>query len=157
VIYAVIIPALLLFMPWVLVRYVFVTKKTSKLNYRANAEYLWLAAGVWVLSQLLPRVSIYGQTDTFIMHTLGGVVAAILFVYTIKSYKIEFEATWQLWVGLFLFVSALGVLNELFEFFLYAVGVPGVVGGDEWWDLTANTLGSFAAYGGMMIFKKLKR
>lgn len=156
-IYGVIIPALILFMPWVLVRYVFVTKKTRNLSYRTNAEYMWLASGIWVLSQLAPRVSIYGQTDTFLMHTLGGVLAAILYVYAIKCYKVEFETTWQLWIGLFLFVSALGVLNELFEFFLSSIGVPGVVGGDEWWDLTANTLGSFAAYGLFMLRRLMLR
>lgn len=152
--YGVVIPVLLLFAPWVLVRYVFKTKRTKDQKYSQHAVYMALASIVWLLSQLLPRVSLYGQTDTFIMHTLGGVVAALLFVYAAESYKIKFQAAWQPWVALYLFTSGLGVLNELFEFLLNTLGVPGVVGGDEWWDLTANTVGSLIAY---VVFTIVKR
>lgn len=107
---------------------------------------MWLASFLWLISQVVPDIGISDQTDTFSMHTIGGVVAALLYVYALKTYKIKLEAWWQPWVGLFLFASGLGVLNELFEFFLYGLGVPGVVGGDEWWDLAANTLGSFVAF-----------
>lgn len=149
-IYGVLIPVLLLVAPWFLVRFVFVTSQTRDLPYKNDAVYMWLASAFWLLSQLLPRVDVGGQTDTFVMHALGGFVAALMFVYVVKSYKIKFAQAWQPWVGLFFFVSALGVLNELFEFFLMAIGVPGVVGGDEWWDLTANTLGAYAAYGAIV-------
>jgi hypothetical protein len=156
-IYRVILPALLLVMPWVLVRYVFKTSQTKNQKYTEHAKYVWLAVGAWLLSQLLPRVSIAGQTDTFIMHMLGGVVAALLFVYAVKSYGIKFEANWQPWVALFLFASGLGVFNELFEFLINALGLPDVVGGDEWWDLTANTLGSLAGYGAIVLAAKINK
>jgi len=145
-IYTIVIPLLLLFAPWAIVRFLFSTKQTSKLPYLKNAGFMWVSAGLWFVSQILPKVPIAGQTDTFIMHTIGGLVAALLYVYSVKSYQIKFEAWWQPWIGLFLFTSGLGVLNELFEFFLYSIGWPGVIGGDEWWDLTANTLGGFVAY-----------
>lgn len=129
-IYGFIIPLCLLVAPWLLVRCVFKTDQTKNQRYTQHAVFMWLAAATWFLSLQLPQVSLFGQTDTFIIHTLGGVVAALLFVYTVKSYQPKFIAAWQPWVALFLFVSGLGVLNELFEFFLNAVGVPGVVGGD---------------------------
>ncbi|HEU5187045.1 MAG TPA: hypothetical protein VFT87_00935, partial [Candidatus Saccharimonadales bacterium] len=44
------------------------------------------------------------------------------------------------------FVSALGVVNELFELFLNRIGYPGMILGDERWDLLANTIGALAAY-----------
>lgn len=153
IIYQFVIPALLLFVPWILVRYVFSTSKTRNLPYAQNAAYLWLAAGLWMLSQVLPEVPISNQTDTFTMHTVGGVLAAVLYIYAVKCYQIKFDEWWQSWIGLFLFVSAVGVLNELFEFFLSGIGWPGVVGGDTWWDLSANTLGSFVAFGLIKIFK----
>jgi hypothetical protein len=151
VIYAVVIPVLLLFMPWVIVRFVFTTAKTKDLSYLSNSSYMWLASFLWLVSQVAPDIHISDQTNTFTMHTIGGIVAALLFTYAVKSYQIKFEAWWQPWIGVFLFASGLGVLNELFEFFLYGIGVPGVVGGDEWWDLTANTIGASVAFTFVMI------
>lgn len=150
--YSVVIPILLLFVPWLLVRYVFATKQTKNLAYRTYAPYLVAASALWVLSFLLPNVPISSETDSFTMHSLGGMVAAVLFVYTVKSYDIRFEAMWQVWVGLYLFTSGLGVLNELAEFFLTKTNVEPIVGGDEWWDLLANTLGAFVAFGALWLF-----
>lgn len=145
-IYVILIPLGLLIVPWWLVRYVFVTEATRTLPYRRYAEYLWVASAVWLLSQVLPNVPVSPETDSSTMHFLGGVAAAILYLYTLKVYKLRLGRGWELWVGLFLFVSALGVLNELFEFIGYKVGfmpVPDTMGRfDTWWDLVANTTGS---------------
>ncbi len=149
-IYFVLIPIGLLFVPWLLVRYVFATEATRDLSYRSHAIYLWVAAVVWELSQLLPEVPVApNETSSFTMHFCGGVAAAILYVYALKAYKLRFNHVWQLWVGLFLFASALGVLNELFEFAGYRTGLmpPDTstmvfTPVDTWWDLAANTTGS---------------
>jgi hypothetical protein len=147
------IPVGLLFVPWVLVRYVLTTKDTRSLLYAKHAGYLWAASGLWMASQILPNIPISPETDTFTMHMTGGVVAAVLSLYALKVYRIKLSEWWQLPVTVFLFASALGVLNELFEFLLEAVGVPGVWSGDEWWDLLANTVGAFLAYAVIVIFK----
>ena len=144
-IYLVIIPLGLLVVPWWLVRYVFTTAETKNLPYWPTAPYLWTAAVLWILSQVLPSVPISPETDTFTMHFTGGVLTAVLYLYTVKVYKLKFLHTWQFWVGLYLFVSAFGVLNELFEFFLDESGIMPMPSNDTWWDLTANTLGSFLA------------
>ena len=149
-IYLVLIPICLLFVPWLLVRYVFATEATRHLPYRQHAWYLWLASSVWVASQLLPEVPVApAETSSFTMHFCGGVAATILYLYTLKVYKLQLVHIWQLWVGLFLFVSALGVLNELFEFAGYRTGLmpPDTTTMvftpiDTWWDLMANTTGS---------------
>ncbi len=143
-------------MPWVLVRYVFTTEQTRQIRYQDGAIYMWISSAIWVLSQILPNVPLSDQTDTTTMHTLGGVVAAVLFMYAVRVYKIRFETWWQPWIGLFLFASGLGILNELFEFFLQSVGWPDIVGGDEWWDLAANTFGAFVAYGLAVVIKFVK-
>ena len=145
IIYYLIIPLALLFVPWLIVRYAFKTKQTENLPYKKHAAYLLAAALVWWAAMLLPNIPVSGQTDTTTMHFLGGAVAALLFVYAVKSYRIRFVERWQPWISLFLFVSALGVLNELFEFFLSFTQFA-VEGGDEWWDLAANTAGAYAAY-----------
>jgi hypothetical protein len=147
-IYLVLIPLGLLVVPWWLVKYVFVTEATRNLPYRPNARYLWVASAIWIASQLLPDVAISPETDSFTMHFCGGVVAAVLYLYTLKAYKLHLGHSWQLWVGLFLFASGLGVLNELFEFIGYKLNfmpIPATMTRiDTWWDLVANTLGSLS-------------
>jgi hypothetical protein len=155
--YLVIIPLGLLFVPWLLVRYVFVAARTKDLPYWPLAWYLWVASGLWVLSQLLPNVPISPETDTFTMHFIGGITAAVLYIYVMRAYNLKFSHTWQLWVGLYLFVSALGVLNELFEFFLDESGLMPMPSDDTWWDLTANTLGAFMAYALIRIYLGLRK
>ncbi|MGH7196837.1 MAG: hypothetical protein ACREGJ_03700 [Candidatus Saccharimonadales bacterium] len=146
-IYTVLIPLALLFMPWVLVRYVFATDKTRQLPYMQHAGYLWAAAIAWVLAMTLPNVPISPETDTTTMHFTGGVVATILFLYVTRVYQIKFATWWLQVLALYFFVSGLGVLNELFELFLDKTGISPIEEGDEWWDLLANTVGGFVAYG----------
>lgn len=152
-IYLVVIPLGLLVLPWYLARYVFVTSKTKNLPYRQLAPYLWLCSGLWVVSQIVPNVPISPETDTFSMHFIGGVVATILFLFVIRAYDLKFNHQWQLWLGLYLFVSALGVANELFEFFLDESGLMPMPNTDTWWDLTANTLGAFMALALARLFR----
>lgn len=145
-IYLVIIPLALMFVPWLLVRFIFKTQHTANLAYSKHAWLLVTASLTWVGAMTLPNVAIASQTETTTMHTLGGVVAALLFIYAVRVYQIQFRFWWQSVLALYFFVCGLGVLNELFELFLFKIGVPGVIGGDEWWDLAANTFGAYLAY-----------
>lgn len=156
-IYTVFIPIALIFVPWLVVRFIFTTDKTKELPYLKHAGFLWAASAAWFLSQWLPNIPISPETDTFTMHSMGGVVAAILFVYVTKVYQVTFKFWWQPWLMLYFFVSGLGVANELFEFFIDRTGIFDVIGGDEWWDLLANTLGGFLAFSLITLFTELRK
>lgn len=156
-IYNVVIPAALLVAPWLVVRFVFVTPKSRRVTYKESSGFLGLAAALWVMALVVPNVPISPETTTFSMHMTGGAVAAVLFLYAVKVYGWTFAVWWQKWVGLFFFVSALGVVNELFELFLNQIGYPGMILGDERWDLLANTIGAFAAYGACQIAKRVPK
>lgn len=153
--YPVFIPLLLLFVPWLVVRFVFSTPKTRRMSYGKSVGYLVLAAGLWALAMRVPNIPISPETDTFSMHMIGGIVATVLFLYVKRAYGWRFDVWWHEWVGLFFFVSTLGVLNELFELFLNKVAYPGMILGDERWDLLANTVGAFISFGVYLIGARL--
>lgn len=96
----------------------------------------------------LPVIHINDQTQTFGMHSFGGIVACILFYFVVKAYGLKFAGWWQKPLMLYFFASGLGVLNELFELFLDQIGIitEPMHPNDTWWDLTANTLGAATAY-----------
>lgn len=143
-VYSVLIPIGLLFVPWLLVRYVFATKETRQLPYLQHAPFLWAAIVVWYLALVLPN-PLWSETDTFTMHATGGAVATILFFYVAAVYRLTFANAWIALAALYFFVSGLGVLNELLEFLLDKF-VYEVSNYDTWWDLVANTFGSLLAF-----------
>lgn len=146
-IYKVYIPLALLFVPWLLVRFVFVTEATRALAYRKHALYLIAAAVLWELAMVLPNIPVSPETDSFTMHAMGGVVAVVLAAYTVKVYNIKRLKPWWLTAVIaYFFVSGLGVLNELFELFLNETGLATIPNGDTWWDLLANTVGATLAF-----------
>lgn len=157
-IYLVIIPALLTFAPWLVVRYVLPTPASRRVTYRQAAPYLWLAAVLWVVAMTLPVVPITSQTNTFGMHFTGGVVACILFYFAARAYGWRFKVRWHAWVALYFFVSGLGVANELFELLLNLTGIEvvDVHPNDTWWDLTANTLGAAIAFASSQVVRRGK-
>ncbi len=157
-VYGLFIPLLLLVMPWVAVRFVFVTAASRRLGYKQSLVYLAPAAALWAMGFALPEFWIAGgATDTFGLHTIGGVVAAILFWYVARAYRLRFPLWWQEPLCLYLFVSGLGVLNELFEFTMFRAGFLADKGGDTWWDLTANTLGALLAFAAMLVLRRISR
>jgi hypothetical protein len=153
-IYSLYIPLALLFVPWLLVRFVFTTEKTRRLPYLKHAPYLWAAAALWWLALFVPNVPLSPETETFSMHFTGGGVAVILFLYVVKVYQLKFTYTWQAWMAMFMFVSTLGVLNELLEFFLDVTRIMPMPRGDTWWDLWANTLGALFVYFAVRLYPK---
>lgn len=158
-IYNVVIPALLTFVPWLAVKYVFATKESRQFGYRQAAPYLWSAAVLWVVAMNLPVVPINNQTDTFGMHFTGGIVACILYFFAVKAYGWRFSAGWHAPVILYFFVSGLGVANELFENLLWQTNILVVPMSptDTWWDLTANTLGASVAFAVAYLFRPRQR
>lgn len=148
VIHYIFIPLLLTFAPWLIVRYVLATEQSKRFSYKQAAPYLFAATAIWMLALALPNVAITDQTDTTTMHTLGGVVASILFFFAAKAYGVPFKAWWQEPLALYFFVSGLGILNELLELFMYQTGilVIPVHQNDTWWDLLANTTGATIGY-----------
>lgn len=157
VIYGLVIPLFLLVTPWVVVRYIFVTDASQRVTYRRAAPYLVAAALLWAGAVLLPRVPVGGgATDTFLLHTGGGVVAAILFWFVAHTYRLRFLKWWQEPLLLYFFAAGLGVVNELFEFWLSQNGWLPDKGGDTWWDLTANTLGVGLAFLVVLALRRLQ-
>lgn len=145
--YEVVIPLALLIMPWFAVRYVFVTATSRQVRYGQTAPYACTVAILWFIGCAMPQIPLFGgATSTFLLHTLGGIIAAILFWFMVQAYKLHFALWWQEMLLLFAFVCAGGVLNELFEFALHQTGFLADNGADTWWDLVANTLGASVAF-----------
>lgn len=71
--------------------------------------------------------------------------SACLYLYAKRLFH------WRLYwflelISLFAFVSALGVANKLIEFAFLAFHLAHINTADAYWDLLANTLGSFVGY-----------
>ena len=143
--YSVGIPLGLLIVPWLAVHLVFATPRSRQLSYRQAAPYLLASTGLWLAALFLPNLPISPDTTTFTMHFTGGVVTSVLFLFACRAYGLKFHYAWQGWLLLFAFVSALGVLNELLEFFLDEFAIMPAPNTDTWWDLLANTLGAFSS------------
>lgn len=156
-IYLVIIPLLLAVVPWIAVRFVFVTGKSRQLTYEQAMPYLLAAAFLWMFAFFVPNIPISAETDTFSQHAMGGVVAGVLFAFARRAYGWRFSAWWQPWLALYGFVSALGVLNELFELFTTKTGVIIIDSSDVWWDLLANTIGGVVAFAAFEIVRLSRR
>jgi hypothetical protein len=150
-----IIPMLLAFVPWVVVRFVLTTPQSRQLAYEQALPYLLIAATLWITAFFVPNMPISEETDTFSQHAMGGVVAGVLFLFAQLAYGWRFAEWWQSWVALFAFVSALGVVNELFELFTNTIGLTNIDSGDVWWDLLANTIGGLALFAAYKLLRPL--
>jgi hypothetical protein len=127
-------------------------------NYSLKKYWHWVA-GAFV-------VGIVGSTyngahldlaGNFVLHASGGVSATLLFVYLVTTLKLSFY-NWRITLFvLFAWVSALGVLNELAEYFFELLGVDifSYDTHDTWRDLTANTIGMLLMWSALMIFTKI--
>lgn len=143
-------------LPWVMPRFfgLFGDIKPGR-----AAHWLPVLAGfLFFASFYLPVVHISSETTTFQQHFVGGgLYSALLFEYSRQLFKWKFS--WHLGlVYLFAWVSALGVANEMFEFFLTKSGLAYVNLKDADWDLLANTLGAITGYFFLVfIYKKTRR
>lgn len=108
------------------------------------------------LSIFLPSPIIDGEDTEFFTHLLGGgVFTGLIWLYLrplIMPRKWYIEL-----LHLFVFVSALGVVNELFELLTHSLGISPKSLTDTSWDLLANTLGVLLFYAGYRAIKYGKR
>ncbi len=115
-------------------------------NKNKYMSILVLAAFLYFISWYLPSPLIEGRNTSFTTHLVGGgLFTGLLWIYFKKSLSIQM-AWWLEAFSLLALVSALGVLNELFELFLVKSGISFVRIDDTSWDLLANTLGAGIVY-----------
>ena len=100
---------------------------------------------LYVVSWWLPSPLIEGRDTSFTTHLVGGgLFTGFIWLYIKKSFG--WKTHWLLEVlSLFALVSALGVVNELFELILYITRVLETIA-DTSWDLLANTFGALLFY-----------
>ncbi len=127
-------------------------------HYRVKGSRLLLIAAciLFGISVFLPSPIIAGEDTEFFTHVFGGgFFTGMLWLYfkpVIKKNQWYVELLY-----LFLLVSSLGVINELFELFLHTAGITPEPLTDTSWDLLANTLGVAVFYGCYQGVKYAKR
>jgi glycopeptide antibiotics resistance protein len=111
----------------------------------------WQAVGCIMICALIALTIAFLPSDPWwsnrLLHSIGGgVLASIMCFLAARDSKIGLNRM-QYFLVNFLIVTALGVANELVEFFLqtYAIGSFAASIDDTWLDLTSNTIGSLSA------------
>lgn len=141
---------------------VFILLFTSWLGWELKKKYSLRAHWHWIAAAFVTGLIgsyIYGQTldkfGNFILHASGGISATFLFLYFRETLKIKFTNWRVALLLLFGFVSTLGVLNELAEYFFETLGfgIFSFDSHDTWRDLVANTTGMAVAYTVLKLFR----
>jgi len=145
ILYAAVIPAAV---------YMIVRRLDAWLKIGGSKLLLAISCLVFTLAVFVPSPRIHGDETQFFTHVLGGIFVGLLWQYFRPLTK---KMSWQREIiYLFAVVSALGVLNELYELFAYEVGFSDVPVTDTSWDLLANTLGVSLYYAAYQIQKALR-
>ena len=114
-----------------------------------NQKYLtWLVTAciIFFVSWYLPSPLIHGEDTSFTTHFVGGgLFSGLLWFYLKKSLRWKFDWLTEAF-SLFILVSTLGVMNELFELLLKETGLSQISLTDTNWDLLANTFGALLFY-----------
>lgn len=135
-VYLLIVPVLL---------FIVVRKIDKRYHVGGDIRLLALACTLFALAMFYPTPLIHGQNTQFTTHLIGGgVMVGLLWIYFMPLMR-KWE-WWQQAIMLYVAVSALGVLNELYELFAYEIGMSTVPLTDTSWDLFANTLGALIVY-----------
>jgi hypothetical protein len=121
-----------------------------KRDYSLRKHWRWIASAVaaGLVGSLIYNEFFPDKFGNFILHASGGVSAVLLFIYFTKTLKITFTNWRVTLVIVFAFVSTLGVLNELAEYFfeLMGLGPFSFDNHDTWRDFVANTTGAAVAW-----------
>lgn len=122
-----------------------------------NQWLLIVACALFFISWFLPSPLIDGEDTSFTTHFIGGgVFTGFLWLYL--KYALNWRAVWWLEAfSLFTLVSALGAMNELFEWFIVVVGISTLTLADTSWDIAANTLGALVVYMGYLLYDSRHR
>ncbi len=125
---------------------------------RSSRYRVLLAAAclVYAVSWYLPPPDIFGRQTAFMTHFFGGGVFCGLLGLYIQLVK-KWRPKWYVELGaLFAMVSSLGVLNELFEVWLWVIGLMPQGIADTSWDLVANTTGALVFYLSYKVWRWLR-
>ena len=139
-----------------IVVYLTVRKLDVRYKVSGNRGLLIVACVLFGASLSLPSPQIDGQNTQFLTHLLGGgVFTGLLWLYFEPVRK---QQRWYIeLLHLFIIVSTLGVLNELYELFAYEIHIKSEPVTDTSWDLLANTLGVILFYGCYRTIKYFQR
>ncbi|MGB3023477.1 MAG: hypothetical protein WBB39_01590 [Candidatus Saccharimonadales bacterium] len=114
---------------------------------------LGLACAIFATSTFYPSPLIDGNRTQFVTHLVGGgVFVGLLWVYFMPLMRKL--SWWYKAMILYAGVSALGVLNELYELWAHENGIIKVPITDTSWDLLANTLGALTVF---VVYYAMKR
>lgn len=132
----------------------FILPFTAWLGFELNLKYALRKYWKWLLATFVIGIigSLVSQiyptkAGNFLLHASGGAATTLLYIYVLKTLKLQFN--WRInIVALFAFVSMLGVLNELAEYFfeLLDMGIFSIDSHDTWRDFVANTSGAFVTW-----------
>lgn len=113
---------------------------------------LYVGSALFFVSWYLPSPLIHGEDTSFVTHFVGGgIFTGLLWIYL--RYTLRWKTAWYLEaLSLFVLVSALGNINEIFELFLVEFSISTMLLTDTNWDILANTLGALMVYLGYWIY-----
>lgn len=138
-----------------LIVYLLITKNEKKLGLNGDKRILIAACILFTLSVFIPSPPIHGEDTEFVTHLLGGgIFTGLLWLYCRPILPVR--SWWVDLLILFALVSMLGVVNELYELFVYEIGLTKEPLDDTSWDLAANTVGIALFYVSFRILKYLK-
>src|ERR1041384_1863316 len=98
-----------------------------------------MVAGLtWFWAIQLPNVPVTNETETTLMHFLGGaVISPALFAYFVRTYDYTMPMLW--WQRLVMFLAfpfgMFAGLNEVLEFVLTKAGLITIELSDASWDI----------------------
>ncbi len=136
-----ILPFGLLAWPFMLRFFVDRSRQTQYTFHQRDALFGILLFMTFVGSFFLPDIGISTETTTFQQHAVGGgmtVFLAYLHARQLINWRLYW---WQEVLAMYATISAIGVANELLEFFITKSGLGYIDSSDVWWDLLANTSG----------------
>ena len=119
--------------------------------------YLYLGLLLSITGWVLSSLDLIGASvGNILLHAVGGGMAtSLVYEYLLNNLELKLNIRIE-FAGLFLFVSAYGVINEISEYFgeLIHYTIFSLDSQDTWRDLVANTTGAIIAFTIIKISKR---